>query len=1144
MRATENLQASGENIGNTGLMQTNGRLQLLAKDSIRNARGGILKGQDVSLVALTGDIENERSVIEHQSATSNTDRQQSFVDSAARIEADNDLLIRAGKDIRNIGGAISAGGDAALEAGNDLILGSAEAENRQNSWDRKGHSYQNSITQYGSDVQVGRDLQAVAGRDLLVVGSTVKAGGDIDLAAGGDMSIISSADENHSDYYRKSGGKKVVSQEDHVKQVASVIEAGGNLQAQADGNLVLASSQLKAGNEAYLYAGEQLALIANQNTDYSLYDKKKKGGWGSKETQRDEVTTIRHIGTEITTGSNLSLASAGDQLYQRARLDSGADLTLQSGGGITFEAVKDLDQESHEKSSNSLVWTSAKGKGTTDETLLQTQMIAQGEIAIKAVEGLNIDIKHVDQQAVSQTIDAMVEADPQLAWLKAAEQRGDVDWHRVKEIHDSFKYSHSGLGGGAAIVIAIIVAYFTAGAASGLVASAGSAAGATTAVGTGGALAAGTGASLAGAGWANLAATAVLTGAAGNAAVSTINNRGNLSAVYKDITSSDAVKGYAVAGVTAGLTAGLYDGWTGTETTNSSAGNAVGANTPLSNSGTVSVAGSGSGLSTLPGIGRFAANQALQNTTSAALSKLVGQDGSFSDALQSTLANTFMAAGFNWIGDNTAPGAKLELENGSLAKAGLHAVMGGLTAEAMGGDFKTGALAAGVNELLVEKLDAQYQKMGIEDRKAVLVMNSQLVGVFTAGLQGGDEQSLQVASAVAGGATAYNFLGHESRESRDKARKEVSENQNVEAASKLISLEKQDQRSDSLLDKYLNDKGSLTPSEQIELNHYVGLYFEEQSAKYGSETAQNLVDALLNEKDTIRDYSYSYAADEDVKSRQASFNREQSSGLGSIFWSRTKSENEEIYQDAVGLVKNHNVQQGQANIGSPALYMMSGPVGLGVRSAAAINGVGQFGFGIGQLADGQGWSGAGNIVFGSLDMLGASARSIAIGANAGKLGLAEKISLEKTERSFLGSSEGHMYAKSVTPGGTGTAFAGHGEYVYGAGNMTVPSGTAITIPREGIKILDETGRYIEAGDWVGLARAASMNPRIADDIQGMATWLPGGKVPNYILSAPNNPPLNILENSTTVESATHLDLLLKRDMGCVQWAACTFYKRR
>lgn len=306
LRATQNLSVTAQqNIANSGLMHANERLSLLAGNSIGNAQGGILKGQDVSLVAVAGDVLNERTVSTHHSTTRNTDRQQSFVDSAARIEAGNDLLMSAGNDIRNIGGAISAGGDASLQAGNDLTLGSTEAENRQNRWDRKGHSYQTDITQYGSDVRVGGDLTVVAGRDLLVVGSTVKASGDIGLAAGGDMTIASAANESSSDYYRKSGGKKVIAQEQHIKQVASVIEAGGNLDMRTGGNLVLSASQLKAGNEAYLYAGEQLALLAAQNSDYSLYDKKKKGGWGSKETQRDEVTTVRNVGSSITTGGDL-----------------------------------------------------------------------------------------------------------------------------------------------------------------------------------------------------------------------------------------------------------------------------------------------------------------------------------------------------------------------------------------------------------------------------------------------------------------------------------------------------------------------------------------------------------------------------------------------------------------------------------------------------------------------------------------------------------------------------------------------------------------------------------------------------------------------------------------------------------------------
>lgn len=724
LRASDNLSATAANIGNSGLMQANQRLQLLATDSIRNAQGGIIAGNDVSLFAVN-DISNERSVTTHESSSGDRyQHRRDFIDSAARIEVGNDLQVSAGNDIRNIGGAISAGGDASLQAGNDLILASAETIDEQNRRDRKGHTYRTDITQYGSDVQVGGDLTAVAGRDLLVVGSTVKAGGNIDLGAGGDMTIASAANESSSDYYRKSGGKKVIAQEQHVKQIASVIEAGGNLDMRTDGNLVLSASQLKAGNEAYLYAGEQLALLAAQNSDYSLYDKKKKGGWGSKETQRDEVTTVRNVGSSITTGGNLSLISEGDQLYQKARLESGNNLTLDSGGAITFEAVKDLDQESHEKSSNSWAWTSAKGKGKTDETLKQSELIAKGDLVIQAVDGLKIDVKEVNQQSVSQTIDAMVKADPELAWLKEMEQRGDVDWRQVKEIHDSFKYSHSGLGGAAAMIIAIIVAYFTAGAGAALT-------GATSTAGV-------------------AASNVVVSSMASNAAISTINNRGNLGAVLKDVTSEDALRSYVVSGVTAGLTAGVYDNWMGTETS--------GASAALENSGNVAVNG---GLSSLEGIGRFAGNQLLQNGTSTVLDRALGGDSSFGDALRTSLASTFAAAGFNWVGDITQPGAKLELKDGSLAKAGLHAVMGGLAAEAAGGDFKTGALAAGVNELLVAELDAQYKKMGIEDRNSLLVMNSQVVGVLAAAAQGGDEKALQVGAQVAGSATQHNFLNHQ-----------------------------------------------------------------------------------------------------------------------------------------------------------------------------------------------------------------------------------------------------------------------------------------------------------------------------------------------------------------------------------------------
>jgi len=724
LRATKSLDVNVANVTNSGLMQANQRLQLLATDSIRNAQGGIINGQDVSLIALTGDIRNERTISQQSVEGKGYSQLTSVVDKAAGIEAGNDLQLLAGGDIQNIGGSLKAGGDAKLNAGGDVIIAAAAEEHGSMRKDKRHFWSTTSTTQHGSDVQVGGDLAVTAGQDIAVVASSLKAESDISLDAGRDVTITSAANESSSEYRYKRSDKKINKENSSVRQQAAEIVAGGDLEVTAQRNLVLSASTLKAQGEAYLYAGGQLASLAAQNSDYYLYDMKKKGSWGSKKTQRDEVTTVRNVGSSITTGGDLTLVSEGDQLYQKARLESGNDLILDSGGAITFEAVKDLDQESHEKSSSSWAWTSAKGKGKTDETLKQSELIAQGDLIIQAVNGLKIDIKEVNQQSVSQTIDAMVKADPELAWLKEMEQRGDVDWRQVKEVHDSFKYSHSGLGGPAAMIIAIIVTYLTWGAGSGLVGAA---------QGT----------------WQAAVADTVVSSVASNAATSTINNRGNLSAVVKDVTSSDAIRGYVVGGVTAGLTVGLFDGLLQTKTD------------PLSGKVTVD-------LSSLEGVGRFAGNQILQNGTSTILDRALGGDSSLSDALRTSLANTFAAAGFNLIGDQTSSD-KWDLKDGSAAKIGLHAVMGGLAAEAAGGDFRTGALAAGVNEALVDSLSSWYGEMDSEQKKSLLVMNSQVIGVLTATAQGGDENALQTGSWVAGTATTYNYLNHaEANERREK----------------------------------------------------------------------------------------------------------------------------------------------------------------------------------------------------------------------------------------------------------------------------------------------------------------------------------------------------------------------------------------
>ncbi|WLH47084.1 DUF637 domain-containing protein [Pseudomonas beijingensis] len=476
----------------------------------------------------------------------------------------------------------------------------------------------------------------------------------------------------------------------------------------------MVASKIAAGNEAYLVAGKQLSLLAEQNRDYSLYDMKKKGSWGSKAARRDEVTQLTHIGSEISTGGDLMLVSGGDQTYQVAKLQSGNDLIIDSGGRITFEGVKDFHDESHTKSKSDLAWYKMKGEGRTDETLRQSALVAQGKLVIKAVDGLRIDVKQVDQQSVSQTIDAMVKAEPDLAWMKEAQARGDIDWRQVKEIHDSFKYENSGLGAGAKIAIAILMSFIMGPAGFGL---------------------SGT----------NLA---VATSLSTTAVTSTIENKGNLGRALKETVSADSLKSAAIAGFTAYAFEYADKEWF--TSADSASTTTQGVEPSAGSAGSASSASNSS-----KDIFRWsnATDTAIRTTGRAVISSSIstaiggGSFGSnFNAALLGEAGNVAMATGFNWVGDT------IKFPDGGPQKIVAHAIMGGLLAELTGSDFKTGAVAAGLNEALIPGM----AKVA-DGNEQLQLMLSQLTGLLAAAAVDGD---LNTGSKIAEKATTFNYLFH------------------------------------------------------------------------------------------------------------------------------------------------------------------------------------------------------------------------------------------------------------------------------------------------------------------------------------------------------------------------------------------------
>ncbi|HEK1771161.1 TPA: DUF637 domain-containing protein, partial [Pseudomonas putida] len=409
--------------------------------------------------------------------------------------------------------------------------------------------------------------------------------------------------------------------------------------------------------------------------------------------------------SEVSSGGDLTLKSGGDQLYQGAKLASGNDLTIDSGGAVTFEAVKDLHQESHEKSKSDLAWTSAKGKGSTDETLRQTLMVTQGELAIRAAGKINIDIKQIDQNTVSQTIDAMVRAEPQLAWIKQAEASGQVDWRVVKEIHDSWDYKNSGLGAAPALIISIVASVYL----------------------------------------------GPLAGAmASNFAVGTINGGGDIGAGLKAATSSKAIKGYATQMVTSGILSGIDTAVAGWNPDGPLVLSANGINNPGYSSGMLDW--------------NSVSQNILRSSTHALVAGSVNtaiNGGSFKDNLGAAAVSEGLdlaaAFGNKQVGDLAD---YLNVSPGSAQKILMHAVLGGALSSAKGGDFKTGALAgaaaqgltAATSEGLGKYLDSRF---ATDDQ--FKVATAQIIGVLAGALGNGNPET---ASWVAGNAQRYNDFLH------------------------------------------------------------------------------------------------------------------------------------------------------------------------------------------------------------------------------------------------------------------------------------------------------------------------------------------------------------------------------------------------
>ncbi|WP_208670732.1 DUF637 domain-containing protein [Halomonas sp. TA6] len=148
---------------------------------------------------------------------------------------------------------------------------------------------------------------------------------------------------------------------------------------------------------------------------------------------------------------------------------------------------------------------------------------------------------------------------------------------------------------------------------------------------------------------------------------------------------------------------------------------------------------------------RFAGQRVTQAAIDAGIRTAIA-GGSFGDhlgdSLENAVAHVVSGVLFNAVGDL----ANEQLwQEGAPQKIALHALIGGSVSEAMGGDFATGALAAGASEALVNELMSDASRAEFSNAAA------QIVGIVAAELAGGDVND---GAFIAGQVESYNRQLH------------------------------------------------------------------------------------------------------------------------------------------------------------------------------------------------------------------------------------------------------------------------------------------------------------------------------------------------------------------------------------------------
>ncbi|HFC6486999.1 TPA: DUF637 domain-containing protein, partial [Neisseria meningitidis] len=490
------------------------------------------------------------------------------------------------------------------------------------------------------------------------------------------------------------------------------IKSGGNIGAHATlFDAPRGSVKIEAGRGLVLYAVEDL--------NYDKLDTRTKRKFIGITYDKVHDTTTHTMKTALPSrvvAESANLQSGWDAKLQGTQFETTlGGAAIRAGVGdqaradakIILEGIKSSVRTETVSSSKSALWQKQAGRGSNIETLQLPSFTGSVAPVLSAPGGYIVDIPKGNLKTEIEKLAKQ----PEYAYLKQLQTAKNVDWKQVQLVYDKWDYKQEGMTPAAAAVVVIVVTVLTYGAlsapaAAGTAGAAGAGAGgaaAGTAAGTG--VAAGTAATTGVAAGTSAAAIttaagkAALASLASQAAVSLINNKGDINHTLKELGKSSTVRQAATAAVTAGVLQGISG-------LNTQAAEAVSKHFHS------------------PAAGKLTAN--LINSTAAASVHTAINGGSLKD----NLGDAALGAIVSTVHGEVASKIKFNLSEDYIAHKIAHAVAGCAAAVANKGKCRDGAIGAAVGEMVGETLldGRDVGKLSPQERQKVIAYSQIIAG--------------------------------------------------------------------------------------------------------------------------------------------------------------------------------------------------------------------------------------------------------------------------------------------------------------------------------------------------------------------------------------------------------------------------------